>query len=152
MDRTMRNTLGALLVLATGCGAPDVGGAPSALLGDQTAPLPSVPAQAWMAAPPGCEGLLGGEQTFAVAASGPNLVAVLSPDGSIVCVDTLQAVEQDLQDSGHPDQARALVRAYDASTDGRFRSPNRWGDPDPEPNIGWSCVRHGDPDPEPNYL
>jgi hypothetical protein len=114
----------------------------------------------WQGALPGCDGILEGDESFAIASAEYGLVAALGADGAILCVDTVEAVEDELEETGHPEEADELVTAYAATIraldmagdpGARFRSRDHEGDPDPQPNTGWTRFQQaGDPDPQPN--
>jgi hypothetical protein len=147
-----------------GCvgGARDGAGASVGRSGDflvevgPAAPLGHV--ENWHGAVAGCEGHLNGSERFAIATRGHGLVVAVGLDGQVVCVDTVEAVEAELESSGRQDEAAGLDAAYQASVSlGHSRSlgtegSSRSGDPDPEPNLGAIRARFGsgDPDPEPN--
>jgi hypothetical protein len=125
------------------------------LVGDGE-PLDSVDESAWGPAIPSCEGQLDGGEQFALAAGANGLVAAVQ-DGQVVCVDTVEAVEEELDDTGREEEADRLIAAYQATIEMfgneavRLARPNHEGDPDPEPNL--DSLRYqmrGDPDPEPN--
>lgn len=140
------------------------GESPSELLVAEDDGLEQLDAAEWSAAQPGCEGLLSGGEHFAVASAEHGLVAVLDADGEVVCVDTVESVEEELEETGREDEADDLVMAFMAtvaansaearssSSSSRFGGATREGDPDPEPNLGWNILgrMRGDPDPEPN--
>lgn len=143
-----------------GCAGEAVGGASDELLLDDGGSLDSIDDGTWRDALAGCEGLLDGGEHFAIASAEAELVAAVAADGRVVCVDTVTAVEEELTDTGHPEEADDLVDAFYATLAAiratevgptRFGDPNRPGDPDPEPNIDENRFRlAGDPDPEPN--
>jgi hypothetical protein len=108
---------------------------------------------------PSCEGLLHGNEYFAIASAERGLIAALTPNGSLLCVDDLGNVEEELTETGHEDEADSLVVAFAATLRSleTARTPNvrlgarHEGDPDPQPNSGWGGFsRRGDPDPQPN--
>ena len=114
----------------------------------------------WRGALAGCEGLLDGDEHFALASAEHGLVAAVGADGTVVCVDTVEAVEEELSEGGNEEAADELVtafaatiRALDMASDpnARFDGREHEGDPDPQPNMAWALpVHHGDPDPQPN--
>lgn len=141
---------------AIGCGGPatgaeagvtdlmvDDGGLP--LLDDQTN-------EAWWLAPPGCEGLLGASNvSIAIASIEHHLVAAVDPiSGEIICVDTVEAVGEELSDLGRQEAASDLVLRFETSemTAQAAMGERYTGDPHPEPND--TCIACGDPHPEPN--
>ncbi len=109
---------------------------------------------------PGCEGLLHGNEHFAIASAEKGLVIALTPDGSLLCVDDLGNVEDELTEAGLENEAIHLVFAFAATLrslelgrlwEMHLGSPPHAGDPDPQPNTDWSRFsRRGDPDPQPN--
>lgn len=146
-------------VAMVGCGAePSAGGTSSELLMAES--LGTLDGATWASAAAGCEGHLGGDVIFAIASADAGLVAAVDEDGEVVCVDTVEAVEEELQETGRDEEADNLVDAFAATvarathtdtTGTLFDGPNQEGDPDPEPNIGDNRFRYaGDPDPEPN--
>lgn len=156
--------LAASAVGMVGCvagGDPDVGGSSESLLDGARAPLEQIDDERWSEASDGCEGLLEGRNLrFALASAEDHLVAAIDGDGRIVCVDTVEAVEEELEESGRSEDAEELVDAFHATLlavrargtrDARFDPRQHPGDPDPEPNLDPSRMRFfGDPDPEPN--
>lgn len=149
----------ALGLLGVGCGsASDPGAAAISSLTMDDGGLPllddSTTTEAWWLAPPGCEGLLRDEVSMAIASLEHGLVAALDPAGHIVCVDTVEAVGEELDELGRHEDATALsarfaatvVLSHTPATVSADRSRFR-GDPNPEPN---GCLSCGDPNPEPN--
>lgn len=132
--------------VATGCVGVDPGSSGSGLI--MADPLMSLAPAAWYGAPASCEGLLAGEVDFAVANIDAGLIAAIDAGGRIICVDTVGAVEEELEESGREAEAAALVSAFRATlaAAGMLARP-RMGDPDPQPNLGRFA---GDPDPQPN--
>lgn len=149
----------AIALLGVGCGsASDPGSATIAGLSMDDGGLPlldeSTSTEAWWLAPPGCEGLLRDGVSMAIASLEHGLIAAVDPAGHIVCVDTVEAVGEELDELGRHDDADALsarfattvVLSHGPSTVNTDRSRYR-GDPHPEPN---DCLSCGDPHPEPN--
>lgn len=152
-----RPALGWLLLglLAVGCGGPapgteagisdlmvtDDGGLP--LLDENTA-------GAWWLAPPGCEGLLSGDLAIAIASLEHGLVAAVDiSSGEIVCVDTVEAVGEELDQLGrHDDASELTMRFANSEMASGVRAERYVADPHPEPND--ICPACGDPHPEPN--
>lgn len=158
-------TLVALAALAalSGCTADaDAGSAIGDLIRDDGG-LPlleeTASTDAWWLAPPGCEGLIDGDGVaIAIASLEHGLVAAVDSRGDIVCVDTVEAVGEELDQLGRHADAQALSTRFSTSAEmssaprdmeapveigGRYA-----GDPHPEPNDG--CPSCGDPHPEPN--
>jgi hypothetical protein len=146
-------------LLGVGCGsASDPGSATMAGLTMDDGGLPllddSTSTEAWWLAPPGCEGLLRDEISMAIASLEHGLIAAVDPTGHIICVDTVEAVGEELDELGRHDDAMALSERFEAtvvlshapSSVNLDRSRYR-GDPHPEPN---DCLSCGDPHPEPN--
>lgn len=146
-------------LLGVGCGGgSDPGSATIAGLTMDDGGLPlldeSSSTEAWWLAPPGCEGLLHDEVSMAIASLEHGLIAAVDPAGHIVCVDTVEAVGEELDELGRHDDAVALsarfettvVLSHGPSSVNLDRSRYR-GDPHPEPN---DCLSCGDPHPEPN--
>lgn len=142
-----------------GCGVdPHVGGSSSDLLLMDS--LETIEGSTWTDAPAGCEGYLEGDVVFAIASVDEGLVAAVGEDGEIICVDTLDAIEAELEETGRHEEADHLVDAFAATvartamdpvpTGNQFRAPSHEGDPQPEPNIDYSRFSMGDPQPEPN--
>lgn len=147
-------TLYACMAVLTGCTADAAAGASTDLIRDDGG-LPlleeTADTDAWWLAPPGCEGLISGDGVaIAIASLEHGLVAAVDPSGDIVCVDTIEAVGEELDELGRHDDAVALSNRFEASEmaaqaltiGGRYT-----GDPHPEPN---DCLNCGDPHPEPN--
>lgn len=141
-----------------GCGVdPTAGGASSDLLLMDS--LETIEESNWTDAPAGCEGHLEGDVIFAIASVDEGLVAAVGEDGEIICVDTVEAIEAELEENGRQDEADHLVDAFAATvargtadpvpSRNQFRAPTH-GDPQPEPNIDYSRFSMGDPQPEPN--
>lgn len=147
----------AFAVASIGCGAePIVGGSSSDLLMPDE--LGRVDSESWSAADAGCEGHLVGDVRFAIASADGGLVAAVDGEGTVLCVDTVDAVEEELEDIGRTEEADGLVDAYwatiarAAEAEGArcaFDQPNREGDPQPEPSMGGIRMQ-ADPQPEPN--
>lgn len=146
-------------MLAVGCGSAS--DASSATIGGLTMEDGGLPllddattTEAWWLAPPGCEGLLRDQFSMAIASLEHGLIAAVDPAGHIVCVDTVEAVGEELDELGRHDDADALSERF-ATTVLLSHGPagvnvdrSRYmGDPHPEPN---DCLSCGDPHPEPN--
>jgi hypothetical protein len=146
----------ALAALAVGCagGAPPVGVADSDLVISDLEPLEELEGDEENGAEPGCDGRLTGGERFALVSDG--LVAAVDADGEVVCVDTVEAIEEELEEAERTEEAECLVISYvaamarRATTPARFRRSAHQGDPDPEPNLDFSRFRRaGGPAPEP---
>ena len=143
----------ALGLFAPGCMGGSVGVSDTGLL--MADPLVLLRPSAWAHAPASCEGLLNEEVEFAVASAEGGLVAALDDHGEVVCVGTVEAVEEELEQSGRADDAAALVEAFEATMAAReaalmgLMPPRHEGDPEPQPNM-WQSVLAGDPEPQPN--
>jgi hypothetical protein len=141
-----------LLLAACSANTEPVGGASRAL---EIEGLPRVEASAVLGASDGCEGVLNGGESFVVDA---NLLVVAVRDDEPVCIDTLEAIAEELRTLALADRAELIADAYarTANTERRadaegmhlttFTMPNA-GDPNPEPN---NPPNAGDPNPEPN--
>lgn len=119
--------------------------------------LGSIEEAEWEDADAGCEGQIDGSVHFAIASAEFGLIAVVEADGDVKCVDTVEAVEEELEEAGLDDEASDLVSAFHAALrhqEERATYLNtRAGDPDPEPNLGFRRIQlRGDPDPEPNSV
>jgi hypothetical protein len=110
----------------------------------------------WWLAPPGCEGMLVDGCSIAVASIEHGLVAAVDPSGEVVCVDTVEAVGEELLELGRRADAEELSTRYAATTSMvmQERPPasaidrERYAsDPHPEPS---DCLNCGDPHPEPS--
>ncbi|MDQ3031962.1 MAG: hypothetical protein M3Y87_06055 [Myxococcota bacterium] len=159
---TLRWIVAALALPMIGCvglPSPEAGLGNDELLVDE-GQLDPLARDDWSDALAGCEGLLDGDEHFALASAEDGLVAALGADGEVVCVDTVEAVEAELSETGQDEAADELVtafaatiRALDMATDpsARFDGRTYEGDPDPQPNMAWNLPQHhGDPDPQPN--
>lgn len=142
------------LALATaGCvGSPDAVHSGSALfeIDPNTRPLPVLATDAWREAPAGCEGRLAGEVTFKVASAIDGLVAAVDDHGDIVCVDTVDAVQEELEESGEVERADELgdqfllaAGIYLPDMDGIAAA-----DPTPQPSV--DGIDGQDPSPQPS--
>lgn len=141
---------------AIGCGGPATGaeaGVTDLMMDDGGLPLlDDHTSEAWWLAPPGCEGLLSGSISIAIASLEHHLVAAVDPaSGEILCVDTVEAVGAELSDLGRQDDAAELQMRFETSEmAAQATMGERYtGDPHPEPNDE-TCLACGDPHPEPN--
>jgi hypothetical protein len=133
----------ALAQWAVGCrgGAPPFGASAGGLLEDEGEALGSIEEEAAVGAQVGCEDRLEGGERFAIISGEPGLVAAVDAEGHVICVDTVEAVEEELEESGRDAEADRLVSAYWAAISSRGAMRTRIerrayaGDPDPEPNI-----------------
>ena len=149
------NTLSILLgaALAAGCmGDPQLG-ATYAALEDHDAnpwaaePLETAPYVDWVNAPAGCEGQVEGVETFRRTEDAAELVGAVNLAGMIVCVDSLPAIQAELDEQGREDEAEELGDAFAASMRSSGEEDLAAGDPTPQPN---SQATPGDPTPQPN--
>lgn len=169
MRTFLRASLATFIALAAGCAADDgdvAGRAESDLLELPAASQPLAPLdedEDWEDAPAGCEDRLASSQlTFRVASFTYGLVAAVEPDGDIVCVDTVQAVQEELDEQGDAARADELGDRYLlALSYGGLPIPRGLvaGDPTPQPNTelrtmsphdGAGGADRGDPTPQPN--
>jgi hypothetical protein len=150
--RSYAGWLVAASLAATGClGSPDDVGRSTELLAVADAPLPNVTNHQWMSAPSDCEGQLTGSETFAVADGAGDLVAALR-DGAVVCVDTLESIEHELERVGFSYTARVLHCRYAAWADSVALTTfvgYAMGDPSPQPARPPGATADGDPSPQP---
>jgi hypothetical protein len=151
---TLRNVIVVGAALAVGCvGSPEYAGSSSGLTERDSSvePLESFAAP-WGAAR-GCEGLLTERDalTFEIASLEDGLVAALDASGDVLCVDTVESVQAELQASGHDDDAETLGRRFDAAVRAAFD-----GDVLPAisgataPGAALEDADRGDPTPQPN--
>lgn len=140
--------------LSVGCAfGPAAAPADSSLLVEVGLPLLDETSveEDWTAARPGCEGQLGRGISLAIASVEHGLIAALDGYGHIVCVDTVEAVSAELEETGRPEDAATLAARFEASVIAaetrRIGTRSYMGDPHPEPN---DCPACGDPHPEPN--
>ena len=145
----LRSNLLALLALALiGCVGTDVDGSQSSL-GDveiravDTAP---VPVDLWQAAPAGCQGRLDSTLTFRFTSGADGLVAAVSPDGRVVCVDTLDSVRVEIESTeGTPEETPAIdPTTHSMDVSGVTEEPT------PQPNSRPRSPTQSDPTPQPN--
>jgi hypothetical protein len=141
-------------IALVGCGSagPDAEASSSDLLVDDGG-LPHLDGTtaAWWLAPPGCEGMLGARDlSIAIASLEHHLVAAVDGTGEIICVDTVEAVGEELCDLGRGEDASELQMRFEESELGASAAMGEryTGDPHPEPND--TCTNCGDPHPEPN--
>lgn len=114
----------------------------------------------WEEAPAGCEDLLDSERlTFLLASLNDHLVAAVDSRGDIVCVDTVESVQEELEEQGDEERADDLGDSFlIALTVGAMPDSDglRAGDPTPQPNTeipsmsGGMGPQEGDPTPQPN--
>jgi hypothetical protein len=131
------------------------GGAPSSaeatLVLPDAAPLETISEDAWVEAPPDCDGLLTNSVSFRVASLSGGLVAAVDASGDVICVDTVEAVSSDLDESGRDAEAEALAEGFFAAVHAEEVSvaiPGMASDPEPQPNSRPRGI--GDPEPQPN--
>lgn len=134
----------AACLLASGCASAAVGAADSSLIIESRST-----ADGDVETPVSCEDLLDGGEEFEVDEHG--LVEVHEGD-AIVCLDTIESVEAELDEIGREEDANELRSVY------AMAFGDHAGDPDPQPNLGLVGVSAvlqgaesmGDPDPQPN--
>jgi hypothetical protein len=130
------------LLLASACSSGQselISDSASALLEDETAALPPASEEEAQSAAPGCEGLLVGTESYGIR---DELVVAYDEDGNPVCVDSPEAVAQELESTSHVQAASTFRKAYGAAQ-GQGAAPTsgtRAGDPDPQPNINHMAV------------
>jgi len=157
--RPRSHALSTLFVLSSlalvGCGSAGRGAEASSsdllVVGGGGLPHLDGATAAWWLAPPGCEGMLGsGDLSIAIASLEHHLVAAVDGSGEILCVDTVEAVGEELSDLGRGEDAAELQMRFEESELGASAAIGEryTGDPHPEPND--TCTNCGDPHPEPN--
>ncbi len=131
-----------LLLSAMGCAgeAPDTAGRFDSLDVANAEALPTIPHDAWVTAPAGCEGRNLEAAGFGVAEGEPDLVVALDPSGAIICADTYPALESELTDSELTDEADRLWLGYlatlqDPDMSARREAIDMGWDPTPQPNL-----------------
>lgn len=145
-------TLFTLLALAlAGCmGAPDEAASGRSWLVEVapgTEPLEPLESddESWQDAPT-CDGRLDGSVSFALAGEG--LVAAVDSHGHVLCVDSVEEVQDELAEDGRASDAAELGDAYLVAI-GLGYVPNAGdiaaGDPSPQPSLPL-----GDPSPQPS--
>ncbi len=120
-------------VLGIGCSS--VEGTATDLLASEP-PLEQVGLADVESASSSCEGLLTGVTDFAVLGE-TGLIVGLDGAGSAVCIDTVEAVNSELDDTGRETDAVELIARYETTMSMRGLGIQRFaptGDPDPEPN------------------
>ena len=161
----LRTLLALTSLVLGGCvGAPSsFDGARSGLaeIDSGTEALPSLSEEEWQEAPAGCEDRLGVAErlTFALASLHDHLVAAVDSSGDIVCVDTIESVQEELEEQGDEERADSLGDSFlVALTIAAMPDADRLraADPTPQPNTEISAMtagpgaREGDPTPQPN--
>lgn len=111
----------ATCLLASGCvSAREDEGAPEELAPISAfADAPSVARERWEAAPASCEGIEGA--SWRAAEGAPPLVVVTARDGSVLCVDTFEALIADLP--AYPSYLESC------------KAPSPSEDPEPQPAL-----------------
>lgn len=153
----------ALLALgASGCmGADSIGAAENGLLeiDPDTVPLESVGSdEEWEAAPAGCEDRLDRALDFKVASSTDHLVAAVDANGVIVCVDTVESVQEELEEEGFDEEAEQLADRFLLAVGLPDRDSLTSWDPTPQPSTQLEAkgpsegggMASGDPSPQPS--
>lgn len=140
--------IAASLLAACSANTESVGEASGALEIEQ---LPRIESFAIAGASDGCEGALAGDESFVVDA---NMLVVAVRGDEPVCIDTLEAIAEELRTLALADRAEIIADAY-ARTAGvehpvdpedTHLTGYSMGDPTPEPN----SPAADDPSPEPN--
>lgn len=111
----------------------------------------------WWLAPPGCEGMLVDGCALAVASAEHGLIAAVDPSGSVVCVDTVEAIGEELLEQGRRADAEELTSRFaatmssmvpqDRPATSTFTNERYATDRRPTPA---DCLTCGDPHPEPS--
>lgn len=132
----MKRTLVSLFCLAlTGCavgGGADNSGVVGAIYPAAQA-LPEVSEKVWKEADLDCEGQVSHGSSFALADKEAGLIAVFDKRGIVVCVDTVEDVEDELLDTGRAGEADRLADSYAAAVES---GPGPYaGDPHPVPDV-----------------
>lgn len=166
-QKTQRTTLSVALlglltgVALTGCvGNPDERATTSGLveISTDSPPLGPIDSDAWRRAPAGCEDRLAAGLSFRLASALDGLVAAVDGDGDIVCVDTVESLQEELAEDGREDEADELGDRYLLAI-GVAAMPSsdsmRAGDPSPQPSVvahapGNGGIANGDPSPQPS--
>lgn len=151
------------LALAGCVGAPSsFGGASSGVLeiDSGTEALGSLgDDEEWQEAPAGCGDLLDSERlTFMLASLHDHLVAAVDSSGDIVCVDTVESVQAELEEQGEEERAAELGDSFLVALTiaAMPNSDLRAADPTPQPNTELPSMsprmgpQEGDPTPQPN--
>ena len=148
--------------LATGCVGSESAGATSGLVevDSDALPLESVDAdEAWRSAPAGCEDRLDVGVSFKVASARDELVAAVNRAGEIVCVDSLDSVQVELEEEGRDEEADELVERFLVTVVCFPDADDLWDDPSPQPStqidvgapvVGKGGMNGGDPSPQPS--
>lgn len=130
----------ALSLVGVGCGRLS-SVATSGLLEEE--PLGRVDLNDVESASSGCEGMLANASDFALLGE-TGLVVALDGSGAPVCFDTVEAVNDELDDTGRAADAAVLSARYENTMTARRHSIQRLqfgGDPNPEPNAPQSTPR-----------
>ena len=129
---------------------------------EDAATLPRLSVEEWANAAAGCEGMLRGNESYAV--THPDGLVVALRSGIAICVDTLPAAEEELIEAGLDDEADALEQGYVVTMSphtlsSSVRTNPTGGEPNPQPSIETgSPVRtltslappEGEPNPQPS--
>ncbi len=113
-------------------------------------PLASIAEAAWVAAPD-CDGLVTASVSFRVASLSAGLVAGIDASGEVICVDSVEAISSDLDESGREEDAEALAASFVAAAHAEEMAVglgDMTSDPEPQPNSRPRGI--GDPEPQPN--
>lgn len=134
-----------------GCVGGEPSGAQSTLGTPDAEPLGTLAEDAWVEAPPDCEGLLTNSVSFRVASLSAGLVACVDSAGEVICVDSVEAISSDLDESGRDEEAEALAAGFFAAVHAEEMAveiSDMASDPEPQPNSRPRGI--GDPEPQPN--
>lgn len=115
--------------------------------------LPEIPRSVWSVAQAGCEGLLDASETFA-RAEGESGLLVAVRENRVVCVDTVDSIDDELGDALPRcllvSMLAARARPQDHSDwDGRS-DPFGTEEPTPQPNVPFPATAGQEPTPQPN--
>lgn len=120
-----------------------------------TEPLEVLDSGDWSDAQLSCDERLGERALrFHLVSASDGLIAVIDSAGHVVCVDSLESVQDELEEQGRQADADELGHAF-LVTIGLAYAPDYEGfamrDPWPQPNVDASGgTRRGDPSPQPN--
>ena len=163
--------LAVALTVATGCVGADPAGASRsgasrsgasrsglAEANSEVIPLERLEQRGWISAPAGCEDLLGVEVSFRVASARDSLVAAVGRSGEIICVDSIESVQIELEQDGRADEAEELVERFFTAVVDVPCSEDLWDDPSPQPSHDFDVedpdvgdgMNEADPSPQPS--
>lgn len=134
--------------VAVGC-AGSVGSAEATLLESESV-LDKVDLSDVASAESSCEGLIDSVTSFALLGE-TGLIVGVDESGAPICIDTVEAVETELDDAGRAADAVDLIGRYvetvhlrESRSAGIARPTWDHGDPDPQPNMGSGDPRESD--------